>query len=142
MRCIVAHGDTPIGIVELPAGRPWAGGTLQPLAGFEPLRDTFAAAAAAGGEIALRILRLPAGETIDVRGLTPGLAAAVERVAALEFELRDEAGAVIATDVVRLADPGDRRGVRVHVYFRDASSGVPAVPIRKQRRGGGHAPDV
>jgi hypothetical protein len=44
--------------------------------------------------------------------------------------------------VVRVADAGDRRGLRVHVSFRDASSGVPAVARRKESRGGGEAPGV
>ena len=136
MRCLAPQQGVPIGTVELPAGRPWAGGLLVPLPAFEPLRATFAAAAPAGGEIALRILRLPAEEAIYVDDLDPTLAAAVERVVALAFELWEETGVPIATDVVRLADPGDRDGVRVHAYFRGASSDVPAGPLLKRWRGG------
>ena len=136
MRCIVAHHGVPIGAVELPAGRPWAGGLLVPLPAFEPLRAIFAAAAAAGGEMALRILQLPADETISLEDLDPTVAVAVERVVELAFELWEETGAPIATDVVRLADPGDRRGVRVHAHFRGSSADVPARPFRKSWRGG------
>jgi hypothetical protein len=122
--------------VDLPTDRPWAGGLLAPLPSFEPLRTLFAAAAAAGAEIALRILRLPSDEAIRLSDLDPTVADAIERVVALRFELWDETGLAIGTDVVRLADPGDRRGVRVHVTFRSASADVAALPYPKRWHGG------
>jgi hypothetical protein len=140
MRFLVAHAGVPIGAVDLPDGRRWAGGLLMPFAAFAAVQPAIAAASAAGAEIALDVLTLPAGGVLDVGALDPAIAAAVTRLTTLVFELRDEAGLAVATDVVRLADPGDGRGVRVRAFFWQSPAGAPAVPQRAPRRDGGAEP--
>lgn len=124
MLYIVAHAGVPIGTVDLPDGRRWAGGLLVPFPAFAAVRDVVAAASVAGVEAAVDVLMLPDGETLDVSALDRATAAAVQRLTALTFELRDEAGLRVPADVVRLADPGDGRGVRVRAFFARSSSGT------------------
>ena len=138
MRVTIVHQGVPIGAADLPEGRRWSGGLLEPLPAFEAIRPTIEAAAA-GAEVALRLLTLPAGEAPAADDLAPPLDDALRRAAALTFELRDEGGLAVAAHVVRLADPGDGRGVRVRAYFRDSTAGVPARPALAARRGGGSA---
>jgi hypothetical protein len=124
VRYTVVHEGVPVGAVELPEGRRWAGGLLEPLPAFEALRPLFAAAA--GRLAATRLLALAAGEAPEVGDLPPDASEALRRAAALSFELRDAAGLPVAADVVRLADAGDRRGVIARAYFYHAGAPVPA----------------
>ena len=130
MQFIVAHAGVPIGATDLPSGRVWAGGLLTPFPAFAAIRPLLTAAAAAGVDVAVRVLTLPADDALDVEALEPAIADAVTRLAALTFELRDEAGLAVPTDVVRLADPGDGRGVRVRAFFRESHANVAALPWR------------
>ncbi|HYD55170.1 MAG TPA: hypothetical protein VEA99_21215 [Gemmatimonadaceae bacterium] len=134
MRYSVVHLGVPIGVVDLPEGRWWAGGLLEPLPAYGAIRPVLERASAiAGPSAAAGILALPAGDAPDERGLSWEAAETLRRAAALEFELRDAGGLRVAAEVVRLADPGDGKGPRVRATFRAASAGPPArlAPTRR-----------
>lgn len=123
---VLRHG-VPIGSVMLPDGRDWAGGLLTPLPAFaETGRILDAARENAGRDAVVRTLTLPLGDRLRVDGLSTAARTALDALCALEFELADEAGRRVATDMVRLADPGDGKGTRVYAYFRGATAGHPA----------------
>ena len=125
MRCTVAHLGVPVGTVDLPEGRAWAGGLLSPAAGFAQIADVLGCATREAGAFAVAgVMDLAAGAPpATTTDLSPSGASAIEALAALEFELRDEAGLRVSTDVVRLGDCGDGKGVRVRASFRLAGGG-------------------
>ncbi|WP_309669798.1 hypothetical protein [Gemmatimonas sp.] len=123
MHCVVVYEGVPIGHVELPEGRDWSGGLLDPLAGYDRVRSIVEAAGGTA-DLALRILRLPRDDSPRVDDLEFHVASALQRLALLHFELCDEAGLTVPAVVVRVADLRDvsaasgDRSVRVHAHFR------------------------
>lgn len=139
-RFTVLRRGVPIGSVSLPDGRDRAGGLLVPLPTFDETRCILdAAREAAGRDAVVRILTLPLDERLDLTALSPQAAAALDAACELAFELADEAGLRVATDMVRLADPGDGLGTRVYAYFRDATAGRPAASAPARRSPGAAA---
>lgn len=139
---VLRHG-VPIGSVTLPDGREWSGGLLSPLPAFAEIgRILDAARDAAGRDAVVRTLKLPVGARLRIGGLSTTAAAALDALCALEFELADEAGLRVATDMVRLADPGDGKGIRVYAHFRGAGAGRLAWRPVTSRTSGDAAPGV
>lgn len=139
---VLRHG-VPIGSVLLPDGRERSGGLLTPMPAFaETARILDAARQIAGRDAVVQTLTLPLGERLRMDGLSAEAEAALDALCALEFELADEAGLRVATDMVRLADPGDGKGPRVYAYFRDAMAGRPAKRPTLSRSSRDAAPGV
>ncbi len=127
MRYSVWHQGAPIGYVDLPTNRLWSGGLLEPTDGFANVSDVLRALATVANHDALaQLSRLPADQAPHTAHMSPAAVEALVRAAALTFELRDEFGRAVATDVVRLVDLNDGTGVRVRAYFREATTGAPA----------------
>ena len=109
MRATVLHLGIPIGEVELPDDRPWAGGLLVPTPAYE--------------------------------GVAAAIREATRKGETLDFDLADEQGRRIPTELVRVVDLDDGRGGRVAAYFRTTNSGIVAAHRPKRSDGGGAAPD-
>ena len=133
-RFTVTHCGVPIGEVELPERRRWAGGPLEPLPGLEPLRAVLAPVARR--DLALALLTLERDALPD-RGLVPlELGAAFRAAASLEFALLDAGGLPVPTELVRVADPGG--GIlQVRAYFWRAGAPMPAELSAPDRSAGG-----
>ena len=127
MRYSVWHQGVPIGSVDLPANRLWSGGLLERTDGFANVSGVLRDVANQGGlEAWAQLLHLPADQAPSTDGLSNAAANALTRAAALTFELRDEFGRAVPTDVVRLIDLNDGKGIRVRAYFREATTGPSA----------------
>ena len=136
-RFTVTHRGVPIGEVELPERRRWAGGPLEPLPGLEPLRAVLAAVARR--DLALALLTLERDAAPDRALVPPELDAAFGAAAALEFALVDAGGLPVSTDVVRVADPGNG-AMQVRAYFWRAGAPVPATRVSPPAGAGGFGP--
>jgi hypothetical protein len=127
VRYKVLHMSIPLGSVELPDGRLWAGGLLEAESSYEPLRETLVELTrVAGRDVIGSIMHLPAGERPRTDRLSNDAREAVLRAAAMDFELRTESGTPAPVDVVRVIDLGDGRPARVAAQFRVATAGSPA----------------
>ena len=139
MRYGVFHLGVPLGSVELPEERLWAGGMLEPESAYDGVGHSLREATAlAGRESIAALLQLPAGEVPPIRSLAAAAADALRRVAPLDFELRDPSGRRVAADVVRLIDLADGSPPRVAAHFRAATAGTPAWLPDSERRGSDH----
>lgn len=123
-RVVVAHHGVPIGSVELPERRRWAGGPLEPFDAYAVVRPTLAAVASK--ELALRLLMLPSGDAPTISDLSGELGIRLLAAAALGFELVDSHGGVVGAEVVGVAETGDD-APQVRAHFRRAEASVPAV---------------
>ena len=127
MHLNVIHVGVPLGSVDLPEGRQWAGGLLEPTAAYEPIGAILREVTARAGPQAIAsLLRLPAGEQVQGSNLSADAALALRKAAALDFELLDQAGRRVAADVVRIVDLNDGIGGRVAAHFRSAMADAPA----------------
>jgi hypothetical protein len=130
VRYSVLHRGIRIGAAELPDGRQWMGGFLECAPGYEDVRAILeAVVTSASAGAAARLLQLPLGGEITGREFGPYAIAVLQRAAALEFELQDEAGLRVRAAIVRIADLLDGKGPRVRVDLREDSAGVPSSPL-------------
>lgn len=133
-RFTVTHRGVPIGEVELPERRRWAGGPLEPLPGLGPLRAVLAPLAR--GDLALALLTLERDAATDHAIVPPEFRAAFSDAAALDFGLLDAGGLPVPAEVVRVADSGGGR-LQVRAYFWRAGAPVPAELRSPDDRAGG-----
>jgi hypothetical protein len=124
---VTLHG-APIATVDLPVDRVWAGGRVTPLPSFDQVAPLLAAAAEAPSLVAM-LLDLPSGDAFPSPAtdrMAPAAAAAYEALAAMTFDLLDEAGLPAGAELVRLGPSGAGTSAVVRVYFRHAPDGVVA----------------
>lgn len=124
---VTLHG-APIGTVDLPVDRFWAGGRVTPLPSFDQVAPLLAAAAEAPSLVAM-LLELPSGDALPTSAtdrVAPAAAAAYEALAALAFDLLDEAGLPAGAELVRLGPSGAGTSAVVRVYFRHAPGRIAA----------------
>jgi hypothetical protein len=120
MRYAILHRGVPVGDVDLDLANDPAVGAIDPLPGYDSIRDQVRAATRA-----LRAMGVGAptadGPT-DPAALSSG--AALGRA----LELRDEHNALVHTDFMELADwEGEPLHLTVWVRARNAMSGSPAI---------------
>ena len=138
MRYILLHLGIPLGWVDLPEGRLWAGGILDAETSYEGLRPSLAEITRLVGRDAVGLLlKLSAGDRPRLDDLSPDAAAALERAAEMDFELRTPSGARVAADVVRVVDLGNGTAPRVAAQFRVATADSQAWLPDQERHGGG-----
>jgi hypothetical protein len=78
----VFHVGVPLGSVDLPESRQWAGGLLEPTAAYEPVAVILRAVTTRAGQGAVAaLLRLPAGEEPQTSDLPPAALEALRRAA-------------------------------------------------------------
>ena len=132
----VTHAGTVIGRVELPEGRTWAGGRLEPAPGLAAVAPILAAAATAGPEAAARVAALPLDAPLDPYDAQGPHAEALSELAAVRFGLEDAAGLPVGA-AVRVVDLGDGGAPVVRVDFRaaGASEGAPVRPTPRWDQG-------
>ena len=137
----VTHAGTEIGRVELPEGRTWAGGRLQPAPGLATVAPILSRAAAAGPEAAARLAALPLDAHLDPRDAEGPHATSLAALAGLRFGLADAAGLPVGA-AVRIVDLGDGGAPMVRVDFRAAGAGEGAVvrPVPRWDRGAEQEP--
>lgn len=124
---VTLHG-APVATVDLPVDRVWAGGHVTPLPSFAPVASLLTAAAEAPSLVAM-LLELPSGDALPTPAtdrVPPAAAAAYQALAALAFDLLDEAGLPAGAELVRLGPSGAESGAVVRVYFRHAPGRVAA----------------
>jgi hypothetical protein len=120
MRLTVTHEGVPIGVVDLDVDDHQGIGTLEPAPAYEAIAPTLWLAAALGARARTELLTLEPD--------APPSEPALEKAAALTFELWDERGVYVPTTVVRLVELKTRPGVTAFVEFGRTMSTVPAQP--------------
>jgi hypothetical protein len=133
-RFTVTHHGVPIGEVELPEQRRWAGGPLEPLPGFEPLRAILSPIALRG--LPQLLLTLERDARLDELRVPPDYRTAFALAAALDFALLDAGGLPVPTELVRVADTGGG-SVQVRAYFWRAGAPTGANRRRPDGQAGG-----
>ncbi|HEX8715414.1 MAG TPA: hypothetical protein VF722_00450 [Gemmatimonadaceae bacterium] len=134
-RYTVTHQGVPVGTVELEIGTRQGLGTLDPLDGYATVAPTLRAAARFGGVARSALLVMPTDGSAPFPALP-----ALQRAAALTFELRDERGGYVSATMIRLVELRTRPGVTVFVEFGEAGAEVTARPPERCRRDGAEEP--
>lgn len=118
--CTVTHHGVPIGTVDLEVLGTQGLGTLTPLPAYKSVRAWILLAGALGREARVELLTRQA----DAVPSHPLIAKA-----ALAFELVDQRGAALPTDVVRLVELQTRPGVTVLADLRTDAAGKVAFMV-------------
>jgi hypothetical protein len=131
-RYTISHHGVPIASAELTLGDAVTVGIVTPFAAYEAIRPLVQEASAA-----LRVIGFPEPDDSGGRVEDPTVLA---RAAALgrALELRDDHGAVVATDFIELMEQSapDAPSPIVWVRSRHAATPRPAVPLRPDAAGG------
>jgi hypothetical protein len=133
-RFTVTYQGVPIGRIEVPEGRRWVGGWLDPLPAADVIRPVLSRIARQ--DLAELLISLERDAAVPQRHVPAELREAFERAAELSFELLDEAGLKVPTDLVRIADSGAPR-LHVRAYFWRADAPVSARMRRSPIHDGG-----
>lgn len=131
-RFTVTHLGVPIGYVELPEQREWAGGWLDALPGVHAVRGVLARLARR--DLAELLIALERDASLIARHVPAEMQDAFAEAAGLTFGLLDPVGQAVQAAVVRVADSGASR-LHVRAYFHAAAALKPA--LRVPRRDGG-----
>jgi hypothetical protein len=118
-RFTVTHHGVPIGEVELPEQRRWAGGPLEPLPGLDSVRAVLSSIAIRG--LPQLLLTLERDARLDDLPVPPTYRTAFASAASLDFDLLDAGGLAVSTELVRVADTGGGN-IQVRAYFRRAGA--------------------
>lgn len=118
MRLSVTHRGVPVGFVDLEVDDHQGVGTLEPEPAYHAIAPVLRLAGVLGARARTELLTLDA----DATPSQPAL----EKAAALTFELWDEHGVYVPATVVRLVELKTRPGVTVFVEFGRTMSSMPA----------------
>ncbi len=132
-RFTVTYLGVPIGSVDLPERRDWAGGWLEAFAAADAVRGVLSPVARR--DLAELLIALERDAALVARHVPPELQEAFTRAAALEFGLLNPAGIAVPQAVVRLADSGAAR-LHVRAYFARAEVRQPAQRVGRPPSGG------
>ena len=132
MQYRIFHRGVPVGDVVLDLSNDPAVGVVEPMPGYEPLRDRVRAATNA-----FRVTAFGSdSSTVSASALSDGA------VLGRELELRDVNGELVSVDFLELADwDGKPLDVTVWTRARTAASGVGAsAPMRPHEHGSSRRP--
>lgn len=136
-RFTVTYLGVPIGSVELPEQRDWAGGWLEAVPAADAVRGVLSPVARR--DFAELLIAFERDPVLVERHVPPELREAFSRAAALTFGLLNPVGIAAPEAVVRLADSG-AASLHVRAYFARAIAPQPARGLRRPPADGAFGP--